>query len=56
MRSNEARRLAWALGFALLAGMAVACGNPVNRLKADIRADAQGLVLSLEYAAKSVEG
>jgi hypothetical protein len=56
MRSGDGRRLAWAGFFALLAGVTVAWANPVDRLKADLRADARGLVISFEYAAKSVEG
>lgn len=56
MRSNEARRLAWSVLFALLAGVSVALFNPADRIRADLRADARGLVISLEYAAKAVEG
>ena len=56
MREGERKRLAYAIFFALLAGMFVAWANPVQRLKADLRADAQGFVLSLEYAAREVGG
>jgi hypothetical protein len=57
MRGNgEARRLFFAILFALIAGFLVAYINPMNRIKADLRADAKGLVISLEYSAKFVEG
>jgi hypothetical protein len=57
MRRDEGRwRPAWAMFFAILAGVTVACANPVDRIKADLRADMQGLAISFEYAAKSVEG
>lgn len=54
MREGQGRRLAFAMLFALLAGIAVAWGNPISRIKADLRADARGFVLSLEYAARSI--
>jgi hypothetical protein len=56
MRTSEGRRLAWSMLFAVLAGVAVAWVNPADRIKADLRADADGLVISLEYAANAVEG
>jgi hypothetical protein len=55
MRTGEGRRLAWSVLFALLAGMAVAWANPVDRIKADLRADTKGFAISLEYAVKAVE-
>ncbi len=57
MRGNgEARRLFFAVLFALLAGFIVAYFNPMNHLKADLRADAKGLVISVEYSAKFIDG
>ena len=56
MRDGEARRLMFAMFFAAVAGILVAYAHPVDRLKADLRADATGLVLSLEYTAHAAEG
>lgn len=55
MRESAGRRLAYAIFFALLAGLIVATYNPVQHLKADLHADASGLKLGLEVAANSVE-
>jgi hypothetical protein len=51
MRDGNPRRLLTATLFALIAGLLVAYTNPVQRMKADLRTDAKGLMLSLEYAA-----
>ncbi|NML05302.1 hypothetical protein [Sphingomonas sp. G-3-2-10] len=40
--------------FAVAAGVMVWLSNPVDRLKAEVRADTKGFVLSLEYTAKLV--
>lgn len=45
------RRLAFALLFAALAGLIVAFWNPVDHVKADLRADTHGLKHSLKLAA-----
>ena len=55
MRESATRRLFTAAIFALLAGMLVAFWNPVDHLKAQIRADGHGLKLSLKVAAHDVE-
>ena len=55
MRESAGRRLAWSALFALAAGAAVALWNPMDHLKADLRADARGVTLSLELAAHAVE-
>ncbi|MCW3837937.1 hypothetical protein ACFQ1E_18145 [Sphingomonas canadensis] len=51
--SEGRRRVAYAVLFAILAGALLMFGNPVNRIKADLRADAKGFVFSLEYGAKA---
>lgn len=48
------RRLAYALLFAIVAGSFLMFGNPANRIKADLQADAKGFVISLEYGAQVV--
>ena len=45
------KRLILATLIALAFGVFVYAANPANRIKADLRADAKGLVLSLEYSA-----
>ena len=55
MRESAAQRLFTATMFALLAGLLVALWNPVDHLKAQLRADGHGLKLSLELAAEDVE-
>ncbi|MES2443726.1 MAG: hypothetical protein V4574_12920 [Pseudomonadota bacterium] len=52
MRQSSARRLLSATLLALAAGLFVYLANPADRIKADLRADAKGLVLSLEYSSK----
>ncbi|MEI9851736.1 MAG: hypothetical protein WDN24_13820 [Sphingomonas sp.] len=49
--SDVRRRLTYAVLFALVAGTLLVFGNPADRIKADLRADARGFVLSLEYSA-----
>lgn len=56
MRESGKSRLAHGLFFALIAALLVAVANPADRIKADLRADAEGLVLSFEYTAHLVEG
>ncbi len=51
MRGPTARRLLFAAIFALLAGLLVAFVNPVDHVKADLRADTHGLKHSLSLAA-----
>ena len=51
MRESPMRRVLNATIFALALGGLVYFVNPADRLKADLRADAHGLVLSLEYSA-----
>lgn len=55
MRESAGKRLAIATLFALLAGVAVALWNPMDHVKADLRADTQGLSISLEIAAHAIE-
>jgi hypothetical protein len=55
MRESATRRLFTATFFALLAGLLVAWCNPVDHLKAQLRADGHGIKLSLELAAKDAE-
>lgn len=50
MRGPTARRLVFATLFALLAGLFVAFVNPVDHVKADLRADTHGLKHSLRVA------
>ena len=45
------KRLTLATLIALACGVFVYAANPAHRIKADLRADAKGLVLSLEYSA-----
>lgn len=49
---GDMRRLILATLFAIAAGVFVYTANPANRIKADLRADAKGFVISLEYSAK----
>jgi len=45
------KRLILATLIALAMGLFVYAANPATRIKADLRADAKGLILSLEYSA-----
>lgn len=54
MRDSPIRRLFTALAVAVLIGFCLAYVNPVSRIKADLRADAQGFAMSLEYIAHNV--
>lgn len=56
MRISNARRLIFAVLLALAAGVFVYAVNPAHRIKADLRADTKGFVLSLEYSARMIGG
>lgn len=51
-RSGDRRRLIFATLFALAMGLLVYTTNPADRIRAEVRADAKGFVLSLEYSVK----
>jgi hypothetical protein len=53
MRESAGRRFVFAAFFALAAGVLVAVWNPVDHVKADLRADTRGISLSLEVAAEA---
>ena len=55
MRESAGRRLAFAILFALAAGLLVHFYNPMDHIRADLRADTSGVKLSLEIAARTVE-
>lgn len=55
MRESAAQRLVFAFLFALAAGALVYFYNPLDHLRADLRADSSGVKLSLEIAAHAVE-
>ncbi len=55
MHESAGRRLAYALLFAVLAGIVVAFWNPVEHFKADLRADGQGFKFSIELASHFFE-
>lgn len=55
MRDSAGRRLAFALLFALAAGTLVYFYNPVDHIRADLRADSGGVRLSFEIMANAVE-
>ncbi|NIJ18359.1 hypothetical protein FHS95_000028 [Sphingomonas naasensis] len=55
MRESAGRRLIFAILFALVAGVLVHFYNPVDHFRADLRADTNGVKLSLEIAAHAVE-
>lgn len=55
MRESSGRRLVLAALFALAAGVLVHFYNPVDHIRADLHADAGGLKLSFEIAARAIE-
>lgn len=55
MRESAGRRLAFAMLFAVLAGLVVAFWNPIDHFKADLRADEQGFKFSIELATHLLE-
>ena len=55
MRESAEQRLVFAILVALAAGLLVLFYNPVDHLRADLRADTSGVKLSLEIAAHAVE-
>ena len=55
-RSSDRGRLIFATLIAIAAGVFVYTANPADRIKADLRADAKGLIISLEYSAKLLKG
>ncbi|WP_010544951.1 hypothetical protein [Sphingomonas elodea] len=50
MRESPIKRLVYAAFFSLLAGVLVAAYNPVDHVKADLRADTSGVRTSLHLA------
>nr|WP_315381476.1 hypothetical protein [uncultured Sphingomonas sp.] len=50
MRESPIKRLVYATFFSLLAGVLVAAYNPVDHVKADLRADTSGVRTSLHLA------
>ncbi|SFJ55794.1 hypothetical protein SAMN03159338_1765 [Sphingomonas sp. NFR04] len=50
MRESPIKRLVYATFFSLLAGVLVAAYNPVEHVKADLRADTSGVRTSLHLA------
>ncbi|NYT40048.1 hypothetical protein HZY97_04720 [Sphingomonas sp. R-74633] len=50
MQESAGRRLAYAVLFAVLAGLVVTFWNPIDHFKADLRADEQGFTFSIELA------
>lgn len=56
MQDSVARRYLVSAIFALLAGALVAVWNPMDHVKADLRADTSGLRVSLEMAEHAFEG
>lgn len=56
MRDGPAQRVLLAAFLALLAGLFVAWAHPADRIKADLRADAHGLVMSFEYVVHNAAG
>lgn len=55
MRESAARRLVFATLFALAAGLLVYLYNPMNHVRADLRADAHGVKVSFEVATQTLE-
>lgn len=55
MRESAGRRLVFAMFLALSAGVLVHFYNPMDHVRADLRADTGGVKISLEIAAHAVE-
>ena len=55
MRESAGRRLVFAMLLALSAGVLVHFYNPMDHVRADLRADTTGVKFSLEIAAHAVE-
>lgn len=55
MRESAGRRMLMALLFALAAGVLVYFYNPLSHFRADLRADGQGIRLTLEIAEHAIE-
>jgi len=55
MRESAGQRLVFAILFALAAGVLVYFYNPMQHLRADLRADGNGVKFSLEIAAQAIE-
>lgn len=55
MRESAGRRLVFAMFLALSAGVLVHFYNPMDHVRADLRADTGGVKFSLEIAAHAVE-
>lgn len=55
MRETAGRRMLMALFFALAAGVLVYFYNPLSHFRADLRADGQGIRLTLEIAEHAIE-
>lgn len=53
---GDRQRLIFATLLAVAAGLFVYAVDPAHRIKADLRADAKGFVLSLEYSARLLRG
>lgn len=53
--SSTARRMLFALLWALAAGVLVYFYNPLSHFRADLRADGQGVKLTLEIAEHAIE-
>lgn len=54
MRESAGRRLIFAMLFAFAAGTLVHFYNPMDHVRADLRADGSGVKLSLEIAARAI--
>ena len=55
MRDSATRRLGFATVLALAAGLLVYCYNPFDHVRADLRADTNGVKLSFEVATRTIE-
>jgi hypothetical protein len=55
MRESAGRRLFFAMLMALGAGVLVHFYNPVDHVRADLRADTGGVRFSVEIAARAIE-